>query len=319
MSSIDDRGRRAGADLRRAAGHRTGPPLGELTARRRTRVQRSVAAGAVVAVLAGGVWSIARPDPVREGVEVTSTGPAADPAATDEVRRPAGRNDVATPEVTPEDEATGPSGTAPSTSGPSSPTTAPTSTRPGGQPSGGTATTATATPSGATSPVGSLPADPDAPDPTPTTTPPTTTPPTTTPPTTPPPTTPPVVGPPTGPSTPSSPAWAPACAAADDLLELAWAVDAGTSDDMAGVALAFIRTVRSVPDGVAPVEVAYTEQLIRSIEQYIRVAPLAGDFLQNAEVLTLAIGRGCGTPGGLPLPATTVPRIYSLVFESGIF
>lgn len=314
MSSIDDRGRRAGADLRRAAGHHAGPPLSELTARRRTRVQRSVAAGAVVVVLAGGVWSITRLDPVREGVDVTSTGPAADPAATDEVRRPVGRDDVATPQVTPEDEATGPSDIAPSTSGPSAPTTAPTSTQPGGQPSRGPATTATAAPSGATSPGGSLPADPDAPDPTPTTTPSTTTPPTTTPPTTPP-----VVGPPTGPLTPSSPAWAPACAAADELLELAWAVDAGTSDDMFGVALAFIRTVRAVPDGVAPAEVAYTEQLIRSIEQYIRVAPLAGDFVQNVEVLTLEIGRGCGTPDGLPLPTTTVPRMYSLVFESGVF
>jgi hypothetical protein len=98
--------------------------------------------------------------------------------------------------------------------------------------------------------------------------------------------------------TPSSPAWAPACAAADELLELAWAVDAGTSDDMFGVALAFIRTVRAVPDGVAPAEVAYTEQLIRSIEQYIRVAPLAGDFVQNVEVLTLgsAGAAGLGRP-----------------------
>jgi hypothetical protein len=36
-------------------------------------------------------------------------------------------------------------------------------------------------------------------------------------------------------------------------------------------------------------------------------------------VLVAELGDGCGTPGGLPLPATTLPLIYSLVFESGIF
>lgn len=331
MSSIDDRGQRAGADLRRAARHHAGPPLAEITSRRSGHLNRTVAIGLVVAVIAGGAWSVARPDATPESVEVSSAGPGEGSTVGEDGRPAPGRNDAdGEPAASPDGAPAGSSDTAPETTGPSvANPVAPTTPRSGGQPSTrpttrsapSAASPATPDPSGSPSPSiqppSSQPTTPDAPE---TPDPPTSTPPSTTPPSTTPPTTvPAVLGPPTGPLTPTSSAWAPTCAAADEFLQLAWAVHTGSSDDTVEVALRFIRTIRSVPAGTAPVEVAYTESLLRSIEQGQRVAPFAADFLPNADTLVLVIGAGCGTPEGLPVPPSTLPRLYSQLFESGIF
>ena len=74
MSSIDERGRRAGADLRRAAGLRTGPPLDELTARSGGRTRRAVAVGLVRVLVAGGAWSLARSGEDATSIEVRGVG-----------------------------------------------------------------------------------------------------------------------------------------------------------------------------------------------------------------------------------------------------
>ncbi|MCC5952307.1 MAG: hypothetical protein JJU45_09455 [Acidimicrobiia bacterium] len=346
MTSIDDRGRRAGADLRRAADHTAGPPLGQLADRRRRSAQRLTAVGVVVVLMAAGAVVLAQPDSSGQALDVGT--PELDAGLADAPEVDPQPGDVASPDggdsgrdavgnggggdrpqgtTTPVAEG-GSSATTPgrTVDGRSVPSTtlrsgSPTSTAPASDSSLSTSPGTTPGDSSSpptTAPPGSTPGEPSPP----TTVPPTTVPPPTVPPTTVPPTTvPPTTAPPTTvpPTTVPPSAWVASCAAAERLLAAASAVDQGTSNDIVGVALLFLEASASLPTGVAAAEVAYTAQLVSAIENGTSVAPLAGDFTANAETLAFELGVGCGYPGGLPLPASTIPQIFTLVFELGLF
>lgn len=101
---------------------------------------------------------------------------------------------------------------------------------------------------------------------------------------------------------PVSDEWAAACATSDEMVDLAWQLEAGGDADPNGIATLVLGLLDQVPPGSADDEVAWAEDLIAAFVGAEDIGAYRADFQGNVTALLRAVGEGCGVDAGEPLP-----------------
>jgi hypothetical protein len=117
---------------------------------------------------------------------------------------------------------------------------------------------------------------------------------------------------------PVSDEWVAACETSDEMVDLAWQLEAGGDADPNGIAALMLALLDQVPPGSADDEVTWAEDLIAAFVGAEDISAYRADFQDNVTALLRAVGEGCGVDAGepLPLPAGMVENLGMYLFDA---